>query len=102
MVSCFKLIIKFLCLARSYVLIGARENVLAEQESSEHPLFLDNIMQHSYPAVWSDRLKTRMKKRIAGGRKGGGLWRRVRFLNALESLPDSGPVPESPGDHHPR
>jgi glycosyltransferase involved in cell wall biosynthesis len=69
----------------AYVLIGARENVLAEQESPEHSLFTDDVLQHGYPLVWAERLKTRMKRHISGGRSGGGLWRRVRFLDALSS-----------------
>ena len=66
----------------AYVLIGARENVLAEQESPDHVLFMDDVMQHGYPTVWSERMKLRMKKRIAGGKRGGGLWR--RYVEARE------------------
>ncbi|GMI32774.1 hypothetical protein TeGR_g3035 [Tetraparma gracilis] len=69
----------------AYVFIGARESTLSERELPEHYLFMDNVVQHGYPLLWGERLKTRMKKKIAGGRNGGGLWRRVRFLDALPS-----------------
>ena len=69
---------------KAFLLIGARERTLLEREYPEHMLFSDDVIQHGYPVVWSERLKTRMRKNIEGELSGVG-WNRVRFLDALDA-----------------
>ena len=65
----------------AFVILGVREHGSEEAHQPDFWFFQDDLMQHSFPPVWAEKLKMRMKKKIAGGRRGGGLWRRVRFIS---------------------
>ena len=69
------------------MLIGAREETLGSRESSEHPLFANDVLQYGNGGqIWAQKLKERMKKSIGGGRGGSSIWKRVRFMDtALNS-----------------
>ncbi|GMI07942.1 hypothetical protein TrVE_jg11159 [Triparma verrucosa] len=69
--------------ADAFVIFGVRELSLGSEGLQPfHWHAKDDLMQHSFPPVWVEKLKLRMKKKIAGGKRGGGLWRRVRFLSS--------------------
>ncbi|GMH93537.1 hypothetical protein TL16_g12656 [Triparma laevis f. inornata] len=66
-----------------FVILGVRELSLGSEGLQPFHYFVkDDLMQHSFPPVWVEKLKVRMKKKIAGGKRGGGLWRRVRFMSS--------------------
>jgi len=69
---------------RIYVMIGTGEQTIAQQEGSEHHLFRKDILQYdSGGSVWFQKLRTRMKRKIGGGKGGASIWRRIRFMKSL-------------------
>jgi len=66
---------------KAQVVIALRELTSAEKRGAEEDYFSHDLLQHGFPIVWGEKLKMRMKKKIAGGKRGGGLWRRVKFLS---------------------
>ncbi|GMI40715.1 hypothetical protein TrCOL_g10087 [Triparma columacea] len=66
---------------RAQVVVALRELNSAEKTAAEEDYFSHDLLQHGFPIVWGEKLKMRMKKKIAGGKRGGGLWRRVKFLS---------------------
>lgn len=66
---------------KAQVVIALRELTSAEKGSAEEAYFSHDLLQHGFPIVWGETLKMRMRKKVAGGKRGGGLWRRVKFLS---------------------
>ena len=66
---------------KAQVVVALRELNSAEKTVAEEDYFSHDLLQHGFPIVWGEKLKMRMKKKIAGGKRGGGLWRRVKFLS---------------------